>query len=62
MILFTIFPAVENSDQEEDKDMKLINFLLWLITGALFGWFASRMVEAEGRQLQKVNLSIHDSE
>jgi hypothetical protein len=33
--------------------MNLINFIVWLTTGAVIGWFASRMVEAEQRQITK---------
>lgn len=31
--------------------MKLLNFLLWLSAGALVGWIASWMAEAERRRL-----------
>jgi hypothetical protein len=30
--------------------MNLINFIVWLTTGAVIGWFASRMVAAENRR------------
>lgn len=33
--------------------MNLINFIVWLSTGAVIGWFASRMVMTEQRQAQK---------
>jgi hypothetical protein len=33
--------------------MNLINFIVWLSTGAVIGWFASRMVNAERRQTYK---------
>ena len=42
--------------------MRLINFILFLTTGAIIGWFASRMIEAEGSRLQKVNLDFDESE
>lgn len=29
--------------------MNLINFIVWLSAGAVIGWFASRMVQAEHR-------------
>jgi hypothetical protein len=33
--------------------MNLINFIVWLSAGAVIGWFASRMVEAERRRAYK---------
>jgi uncharacterized membrane protein YeaQ/YmgE (transglycosylase-associated protein family) len=33
--------------------MNLINFIIWLSAGAVIGWFASRMVQAEQKQTQK---------
>ena len=30
--------------------MNLINFIVWLSAGAVIGWFASRMVQAENRR------------
>jgi len=33
--------------------MKLINFIIWLTTGAIVGWFASRIIAAEHRLSQK---------
>ena len=33
--------------------MNLINFVIWLSTGAVVGWFASRMVKAEHKQTHK---------
>jgi len=33
--------------------MNLINFIVWLSAGAVIGWFASRMVQAEHKQIQK---------
>jgi len=33
--------------------MNLLNFIAWLTAGAVIGWFASRMVEAERRQTHK---------
>ena len=32
--------------------MNLINFIVWLSTGAVIGWFASQMVRA-GRKVHK---------
>jgi len=29
----------------------LINFIVWLTAGAVIGWFASRMVKLENRQI-----------
>ena len=29
--------------------MNLLNFMIWLTVGAVIGWFASRMVQAEKR-------------
>ncbi len=33
--------------------MNLINFLVWLSTGAVIGWFANQMVQAERRHIHK---------
>jgi hypothetical protein len=33
--------------------MNLINFIVWLSAGAVIGWFASRMVQAEQRRIRK---------
>lgn len=33
--------------------MKLINFIVWLSTGAVIGWFASRIASAENRLTHK---------
>lgn len=33
--------------------MNLVNFIVWLSTGAVIGWFASRMVRAEHKQIRK---------
>jgi hypothetical protein len=33
--------------------MKLFNFIVWLSTGAVIGWFAQWMVKTEHRQTQK---------
>ncbi len=33
--------------------MNLLNFIVWLSTGAVIGWFASRMVKAEHKQAPK---------
>ena len=33
--------------------MNLLNFLVWLSAGAIIGWFASQMVTAEHRQIDK---------
>lgn len=30
--------------------MNFINFIVWLTVGAIIGWFASQMVEAERRR------------
>jgi len=35
--------------------MELIKFIMWLTAGAVIGWFASRMVEAEHRRNHKQN-------
>jgi hypothetical protein len=42
--------------------MRLINFIVFLTAGALIGWLASKMVEAEGPKIQKVDLDINDSD
>ena len=33
--------------------MNLVNFIVWLSTGAVIGWFASRMVKMEHRLTHK---------
>jgi hypothetical protein len=33
--------------------MELLKFITWLTTGAVIGWFANRMVEAELRRANK---------
>ncbi len=30
--------------------MNFVNFIVWLFAGAIIGWFASRMVQAQRRQ------------
>jgi hypothetical protein len=42
-------PGVEQNP-ERRKKINLINFILWLSTGAVIGWFASRMVKVEHRR------------
>jgi len=34
-------------DTERIKEMELIKFIIWLIAGAVIGWFASRIVSTE---------------
>lgn len=33
--------------------MNLVNFIVWLTAGAIIGWFASRMVEAQRKRIPK---------
>ncbi len=33
--------------------MKLINFIVWMAAGAIVGWFASLMVQMEGKRKYK---------
>jgi uncharacterized membrane protein YeaQ/YmgE (transglycosylase-associated protein family) len=33
--------------------MNLINFIVWLSAGAVIGWFASQMVQAEHKRVLK---------
>jgi hypothetical protein len=33
--------------------MNLLNFLVWLCAGAVIGWFARQMVEAEHRRIHE---------
>jgi hypothetical protein len=33
--------------------MNLLNFMVWLSAGAIIGWFAREMVEAEHRRIQE---------
>ena len=42
--------------------MRLLNFIVFLTTGALIGWLASRMIEAENSRLQRVNLDFDETE
>jgi hypothetical protein len=44
------------------ETMNLFNFLVWLTTGALIGWFASRMVSAEYSRKQKMEQNLDDSD
>jgi uncharacterized membrane protein YeaQ/YmgE (transglycosylase-associated protein family) len=41
--------------------MNLIKFIVWLVAGAIIGWFASRMVEGERRNL-KVKMISSDGD
>jgi hypothetical protein len=34
-------------------DVNLFNFIIWLSVGAVIGWLASRMFEAENRRIYK---------
>jgi uncharacterized membrane protein YeaQ/YmgE (transglycosylase-associated protein family) len=38
--------------------MNFVNFIVWLTAGAIVGWFASRMVEAERRRVVEVVESL----
>ena len=42
--------------------MRLFSFLVWLTTGALVGWMASKMVSAENMRRQKQVLALDDSD
>ncbi len=43
--------------------MELIKFIMWLITGAVIGWFASRIVTAEnGWNHKAVPVEVSSSE
>lgn len=42
--------------------MRLFNFLVWLTTGALIGWFAGRLVSAENLRIQKSEADSEDYE
>lgn len=42
--------------------MKLINFILWLSAGALIGWFAGWMAEAERRRIITTPITINQPE
>jgi uncharacterized membrane protein YeaQ/YmgE (transglycosylase-associated protein family) len=41
--------------------MNLIKFITWLSTGAIIGWFASRMVERERRHNTDKKVILVDS-
>jgi uncharacterized membrane protein YeaQ/YmgE (transglycosylase-associated protein family) len=34
--------------------MNFTNFIIWLTAGAIVGWFASKMVEAERKRIVRV--------
>jgi uncharacterized membrane protein YeaQ/YmgE (transglycosylase-associated protein family) len=36
--------------------MNFVNFIVWLSAGAIVGWFASRMVEAERRRVVEAQI------
>jgi hypothetical protein len=38
---------IERRKAMERKSMDLVNFIVWLTAGAVFGWFANRMVKAQ---------------
>jgi len=42
--------------------MRLFSFLVWLTTGALVGWLASKMVSAENMRRQKQAWALDDSD
>jgi len=42
--------------------MRLFSFLVWLTTGALVGWMASKMVSAENMRRQKQAWALEDSD
>jgi len=42
--------------------MNLFNFLVWLTTGALIGWFASKLVSSENLRKKKAALNLDDSD
>jgi hypothetical protein len=42
--------------------MRLFSFLVWLTTGALVGWLASKMVSAENMRRQKQAWALEDSD
>jgi hypothetical protein len=42
----------------ERRNMKLINFILWLSAGAFIGWIAGWMAEAERRRLNITPVAI----
>ena len=42
--------------------MRLLNFIVFLTAGALIGWLAGRMIEAENSRLQKTYVDSNDSD
>jgi hypothetical protein len=42
--------------------MNFIKFIVWLSAGAIIGWFASRMVERERRNLKEAMTSSDGDE
>jgi len=53
---FTVNPAAENPglwNSLKGESMELIKFIMWLIAGAVIGWFASRIVSIEHRRMHK---------
>ncbi len=41
--------------------MNFIKFIVWFVSGAIVGWFASRMVERE-RRSSKVKMTSSDGD
>jgi hypothetical protein len=41
--------------------MNLFNFIIWLSAGAVIGWFASRMVQAEKKRIYIPMSSVNQS-
>jgi hypothetical protein len=41
--------------------MNLFNFIIWLSAGAIVGWFASRMVQAEKKRIYVPMSSVYHS-
>jgi hypothetical protein len=42
--------------------MRLFSFLIWLTTGALIGWLASKMVSAENFRKQQQVQDLEESD
>jgi hypothetical protein len=55
--MWFVYQAMTTSvDQyERRKNMNLVNFIVWLSAGAVIGWFASRMVQAQRKRVPKTN-------
>jgi hypothetical protein len=50
---YSLYDEIMAITLERKKKVKLINFIVWLSTGAVIGWFASRLASAEHKWTHK---------